>query len=406
MVAVAGPSLVEVGIALTAIAAAGAIALRIGLSVIPAYIIAGIIVGPNEPTEIGLIPLTLVTESEFIGLLAELGIVFLLFFLGLEFSLDRLLANWDRIAGIGTVDFLVNFGIGIIIALLFGFGFLEMLFLAGIVYISSSAVITKSLIEQEWIANRESEPILGTLVFEDILIAVYLAFISAIALGGGTDEIVVALATAVVILGGLIVLAQYGSDRLERLVDVDSDESFLLRVVGLTTLIAGVALASGVSEAVAAFFVGTAFGATDLMERIEQIVSPARDLFAAVFFFSIGLGTDVTLIAEVAGLLVVAVVLTSVGKLVSGSISGRFYGLDRRRSFRAGIGLVPRGEFSLVIAAIAGGIGTGALGDLIPAFTVGYVLVMSIVGTMLIQQADTLIDAFDSVTKRDPEWFP
>lgn len=400
MAEVAGPSLIEIGIALTAIAIAGAIALRIGLSVIPAYIIAGIIVGPNEPTRIGPIPLTLVTDSQFLSLLAELGIVFLLFFLGFEFSLTQLLSNWNRIAGIGTIDFLVNFGIGAMIALAFGFGPLGTLFFGGIVYISSSAVITKSLIEEGWIANPESDPILGTLVFEDILIAVYLALISAIAIGEGTAEIATALATAFALLGGLIVLAQYGTDQLVRLVDVDSDESLLLRVLGLTTLIAGIALVSGVSEAVAAFFVGTAFGATDLTERIEQIVSPARDLFAAVFFFSIGLGTDVTLIAEVAEILAVAVVLTTVGKLASGSISGQVYGLDQRRSVRVGLGLVPRGEFSLVIASIAGGIGTGVLGNLIPAFTVGYVLIMSIVGTVLIQQADALTKALDSVIEQ------
>lgn len=404
MAGIAGPSLVEIGIAFVAIAAAGALALRVGLSVIPAYILVGVLVGPNAPTSIGPIALTLVSESEFIDLLAELGIVFLLFFLGLEFSLDQLLSNWNRIVNIGVVDFLVNFGIGVGLGVAFGFDPVATLFLAGIVYISSSAVITKSLIEQGWIANAESEAILGTLVFEDILIAVYLALLSAIALGGGTNEVAAALAAAFVVLGALIALAQYGSARLERLVAVESDESFLLRVIGLTTLIAGIALASGVSEAVAAFFVGTAFGATDLVERIERIVAPARDLFAAVFFLSIGLGTDVTLLVDVAGLLVVAVVLTGLGTLVSGSVSGHLYGLDRRRSLRVGIGLVPRGEFSLVLAALASGVGTGALGDLVPAFAVGYVLVMSVLGTVLIQQADAVIGVIDPVIERTIGW--
>ena len=400
MAAPAGPSLVEIGIAFSAVAVAGAIAIRVGLSVIPAYILAGILVGPNPPTEIGPLSLTLVADSAFVALLAELGIVFLLFFLGLEFSLDQLLLSWNRIAGIGVVDFLVNFGIGVVLGVAFGFSPLEILFLAGIVYISSSAVITKSLIEQGWIANAESEPILGTLVFEDILIAVYLAVLSAIALGGGPADVGRALGTAFAFLGVLVALAWYGAEYVERAFDTDSEELFLLGVIAVTTLVAGLALASGVSEAVAAFFVGTAFGATDLVERIERTVASARDLFAAVFFFSIGLGTDVTVLIDVAGLLLVAIVVTTLGKLASGTVSGRRYGLDRHRSYRVGVGMVPRGEFSLVLAAIASGVGTGALGSIIPAFAVGYVLAMSVLGTVFIQHADRVIEAVDPVLSR------
>jgi len=401
MVATGAVSLVDVGIAFVAIAVAGALALRIGLSVIPAYILVGILVGPNFPTELGPVSLALVPADGFFGLLAELGIVFLLFFLGLEFSLDQLFSSWNRIASIGTVDFLVNFGVGVAIGLGFGFGPIETLFIAGIVYISSSAVITKSLIDEGWIANPESEAILGTLVYEDILIAIYLALLTAIALGGGDAlDIAGAVGTALLFLGALVALAWYGAGYLDRLLDVRSDESFLLRIVGITVLIAGIALSIDVSEAVAAFFVGTAFSQTDHVERIERIVAPARDLFAAVFFLYIGLTTDVTLIADVVALLVVAVVLTTLTKFVSGTVSGRLYGFDRRRSYRVGIGLVPRGEFSLVIAAIASGVGTGALADLVPAFAVGYVLVMSILGTVSIQRADTVIEAVDPVLAR------
>lgn len=382
--------LVEVGIALTALAVGGALAARANQSVIPVYIVVGILVGPNPPTAIGPVSLTLVEDHEFIDVLAELGVVFLLFFLGLEFSLERLVEGWDRLVGIGTVDFLVNFGAGVALGLLFGFSPIETLFVAGVVYISSSAVITKSLIDRGWIANPESEAILGTLVFEDILIAVYLAILSAVALGGGVDEAAVSVGASFAFLGALTLLAWFGTEYVERLFTVDSDELFLLRVVGVTTLVAGAALLAGASEAVAAFFVGTAFSGTGHVHRIEDVVSPARDLFAAFFFFSIGLATDVTLIAEVAGLLVAAVVLTTLTKLVSGTAGGFLYGLNRRRALRVGVGLVPRGEFSLIIAALATSVGTGALGETVPAFAVGYVLVMSILGTVLMGYADSL----------------
>ncbi len=383
--------LLEIGIALTGIAIAGAIANRIYLSVIPAYIITGILIGPNEPSSIAGLSLTLVDHREFIDVVAELGIVFLLFFLGLEFSVSQLLSDRRRIATIGSVDFLTNFSLGIGLGIAFGYSLLETFFLAGIVYISSSAVISKSLIESGWVANPESGPILGTLVFEDILIAIYLAVLSAIAVGEGTlIDAALTIGVAFVFLGGLTLVAWYGSGIVERIFSVDSDELFLLRILGVTTLIAGFALSLGLSEAVAAFFVGTAFSETDHLERIEAVVAPARDFFAAVFFFAIGLTTEITLLTDLVWLLLVAVLVTTVGKLVSGSLSGRIYRLDRLRSMRVGVGLVPRGEFSLVIAALATSVGTGALGGEIPAFAVGYVLIMSIVGTILIQNADRI----------------
>jgi len=385
--------LLEVGIALTAIAGAGALADRYGLSVIPAYIVVGVLVGPNPPTSIGGVPLTLVESSEFIDVLAELGVVFLLFFLGLEFSVGQLLDDRRRLAAVGSIDFAVNFGLGVLLGFAFGYTVLETVFVAGIVYISSSAVITKSLIDEGWVANPESGPILGTLVFEDLLIAVYLAVLSAVALGEGTPaDAAISVVVAFAFLGALALVAWYGTEYVERLFDTGSDELFLLRVLGATTLVAGAALTVGLSEAVAAFFVGMAFSSTEHTERIEHVVSPAKDFFAAVFFFAIGLTTDVTLLAGAAWLLLAAVLVTTVGKFVSGTLSGRVYGLGRVRSFRVGFGLIPRGEFSLVIATLAASVGTGALGDVIPAFTVGYVLVMSVLGTLFVQNADRIVD--------------
>jgi CPA2 family monovalent cation:H+ antiporter-2 len=383
--------LVEVGIALTALAVGGALAARANQSVIPIYVLVGILVGPNPPIAVGSVSLTLVEDHEFIDVLAELGVVFLLFFLGLEFSLERLVEGWNRLVGIGTLDFVVNFGAGVALGLAFGFTPVETLFVAGVVYISSSAVVTKSLIDRGWIADPESEAILGTLVFEDILIAIYLAVLSAVALrGGGLDEAVTSVGASFAFLGVLTLLAWYGTDHVERLFAADSDELFLLRVVGVTTLVAGAALLAGASEAVAAFFVGTAFSGTGHVHRIEDVVSPTRDLFAAFLFFSIGLATDVTVIAEVAGLLVAAVVLTTLTKLASGTAGGFLYGLNRRRALRVGVGLVARAEFSLIIAALATSAGTGALATTIPAFAVGYVLVMSILGSVMMGYADSL----------------
>jgi CPA2 family monovalent cation:H+ antiporter-2 len=396
--------LLSVGVMFAAIAAVGWLANRLGQSVIPFYIVVGMVASEfvvgrlDLPSEVAGFDLPseglYIAESEFIELGAELGIVFLLFFLGLEFNLDRLLARRNQIGKAGTIDALVNFPVGFALGWLFFESFLPAVLVAGIVYISSSAIITKSLLDLGWIANDEAEPILGTLVYEDLLIAVYLAVTGAVVLGGGD---VTAAATSVGIGLGFILLlllaVQFGTPLFERLLGTTSHEFVVLRTVGLTVLIAGTALALGVSEAVAAFFVGMGFASTGHVQQIEELLEPFRDTFAAVFFFWIGLVTDPLLVGGVAGLIAVAVLASTPTKVFSGYLGGRAFDLDARRSARVGLAMTTRGEFSLIIATLAvSGAAAGtipqATANRISAFAVGYVLVMAIVGTTLMQYSE------------------
>ncbi|WP_254542948.1 cation:proton antiporter [Halomarina pelagica] len=383
-------SLLEIGAMFAVIALAGAGAHRLGVSVIPLYIVAGILV--NDAV-LGAVGLPAIRDGEFVTIVAELGIVFLLFFLGLEFSIDRLIEGRDRMTRAGALDAALNFPVGMALGLLVGWSLTEAFVLGGIVYISSSAVITKSLIDLGWIANPESEPMLSTLVFEDLAIAFYLAVLSAVVLGGGDlMGAVMSVGTAMAFLLVLLAGVARGDALFERYLAVDSTELFILRAVAVTVLVAGVALAIGVSEAVAAFFVGMGFSETAHVEKLERLLVPLRDVFAAVFFFWIGLTTDPRLVAATAALLALAVAVTTPTKLLSGYLTGRrYYGLDATRSVRVGTGMVTRGEFSLIIAAlVAGAGGSAVLAETIPAFAVGYVLVMSVLGTLLMQYADSL----------------
>jgi len=387
--------LLELGQVFAVLAVAGAAALRIGLSVIPLYVVSGMLAGPFVAGQVGL---PYVSDGELLTVLAEVGIVLLLFFLGLEFSLDRLLAARSRISRAGVVDAAINLPLGIAIGLALGWSIVEALLLGGIVYISSSAIVTKTLIDLGWIANDEADPILGTLVFEDLFIAVYLAVVTSLVLGGtdaGLNGLGRSLAIAFGFLGALLIAVQYGTAFFSRVLDVSDTESFVLRILGVVVPIAGVALALGVSEAVAAFFVGMGFSTSGHQERIERLLTPVRDVFAAVFFFWIGVGTDPRLLVGIAIPLVAVVLLTTPAKLVSGYVGGRVYDLSERRSLRVGLGLVPRGEFSLVIAALAAGGSTAVMRETIPALAVGYVLVMSVVGTVLMQRADRVEGLID-----------
>ncbi len=378
--------LLEAGAMFAVLAVAATIAQRVDLSVIPFYVIAGILSGPAV---LGRFGLPAIEDQQFITVLAELGIVFLLFFLGLEFSLDRLLASKEKISKIGFLDLAVNLPVGVVIGIALGWSVLEAFVLGGIVYISSSAVITKSLIDLGWIANDEAQPMLGTLVFEDLFIALYLAVLSAILLGGGElSQIAVDIGIAMAFLFVLVVAVYLGTDYFTAYLDVGSQELFIMRAVAVTVLVAGAALAIGLSEAVAAFFIGMGFATTDHLEDLEQRLIPLRDVFAAVFFFWIGLNTDPTLFSDLAmaGLVGLLVLLTTPTKIITGFLSGRIYGLDNRRNLRVAFGMVTRGEFSLVIAALAAGTGGSVvMTETIPAVAVGYVLVMSILGTLLMQ---------------------
>ena len=387
------PLILLVGIIFLAVGLAGALARKLGQSVIPAYILVGVLIGPGIPHSAGPIPLDLVRSTEFIDVFSELGIVVLLFFLGLHVDVEAMLSQPRRILAVGTLDLLVTFGAGFGLGVLFGFTTLESVFLAGIVYISSSAVITKSLIETGWAVKEESEPITGILVFEDLAIAVYLTVLGAIALGDGTGNVAVNLGTGFLYLGAIGALGWWCSDRLEALFAAESDELFLLRIVGTTTALAGAAHLLDVSPEVTALIVGGAVGLTDHEDRIERLIKPIRDLFVAVFFFSIGLSVGIESVVAQWRLVLAALPVTITAGLVSGVLSGWAYGLNDRQSLRVGFGIVPRGEFSLVIASLAASVGGGALGAVIPEFTVGYVLLMSVVGTLLMQHADRIIDA-------------
>lgn len=376
------------GIFLTALALGGLLAVRVGQSVIPAYILVGVLVGPYAPS-VGGVSLTVVESAGVVQLLADLGVVLLLFFVGLELSLASLIKKRSQFARAGAVDVAVSFPLGIVVGLLFGFSLLESLFVGLITFNSSTVIIAKSLIDLEWIVNSESEAILGIIVIEDILTAAAFAVLSAVLLGGAdVASLGRTLGQAALVLVALGLLAYYGSEWIDRAFDVRSSELFLLAVLGATALVSGFGLAAGVSDAIVAFLVGAAFGQTSHAARLQDLLAPTRDLFAAVFFFVIGLGTDPRLVVSVAGLVVFAAAVTVTGQIVSGYFAGRSWGLDVEQSARTASALVPRGEFSLVIAAFLLTAGTTpALRETIPAFTVGYVLLTSVLGTILMRNA-------------------
>ena len=374
--------LVALGGAFLAAGILGRLGGRVGLPTIPFFMAAGIITGPHTP---GLV---LVEEPADLGVFAAVGLVMLLFHLGLEFSLKDLIGGGRTLLAAGGVYLLLNVGGGLALGLALGWGWKEALIIAGAVGVSSSAIVTKLVVELRRLANRETRMILGITVVQDVFLALYLALLQPVL--GGAESVGEALVLFVRAFGFLAILfavARYGAHVVGRLISSADDEALTVMFVGLAILVAGIAEEVGVSAAIGAFMVGLIIAETKVADRIERLVLPLRDAFAAVFFFVFGLTIDPGGLGGVAGPVAAAVMITIVLNLVAGTIGARMHGFGRREATNVGLTLVGRGEFSLILATFA--IAAG-LDPRIGPFVALYVLVLAIAGPLLASRSDAL----------------
>jgi CPA2 family monovalent cation:H+ antiporter-2 len=348
---------------------------RLGLPTIPFFMVAGILFGPQTPG------LAVVEHPEDLEILGALGLILLLFHLGLEFSLDDLVAGGGRLLLAGAVYLALNIGGGLAFGFALGWGTSEALVIAGAVGISSSAIVTKLLIELRRLANPESRLILGIIVVEDVFLALYLALLQPI-LGdaSGPGEAVVDFLTAFAFLLGLGALARWGPRLVGRLMDTPDDELLTVCFVGLAVLMAGVAEEMGVSDAIGAFMVGTVLAGSVVAERVERLVLPLRDTFAAAFFFAFGLTIDPGDVGEVAVPVVLAVLLSLALNVAAGRAAARLNGFGPQPALNIGLTVLGRGEFSLILATLAVEAG---LDERIGPFVALYVLLLAILGPLL-----------------------
>jgi CPA2 family monovalent cation:H+ antiporter-2 len=366
----------ELGIDLLALAALAWLAGRLRISPIPLYLVAGLLASAGGP-------LSLNATADFASLAAEIGVLLLLFTLGLEYTPRELTTALAKGAGGGVLDLILNFIPGLAAGMLLGWDPVAAALLGGVTYISSSGVIAKLVGDLGRIGNRETPHILTVLVFEDLVMAVYLPVVSVLLIGSsmahGLRDVSIALA---VVLTILIVLTRWGepiSDMLERRSSAVADEVVLLSVFGSVLLVGGLVQQVDVSAAVGAFLVGVAISGP-AQHRAAAVIGPLRDLFAAIFFFAFALGIDVSTLPPV---LPAAMTLAVVGiftKLVTGWFVAKRAGIGIHGRWRTGTTLVARGEFSIVIA----GLGTiaGIEADL-PPVAAAYVLVLAILGPLL-----------------------
>mgnify|MGYP000873042658 CR=1 FL=1 len=369
------------------LAAASAVALLfrwIRQPIVLGYLIAGILVGPH----ISIIPT--VTESSNVQVWAELGVIFLLFLLGLEFSFRKLLDVGKTAVIAATFEVVLMTALGYAIGLLLGWSTMDALFLGGILAISSTTIILKSFEEMGLKTRLFANLVIGILLVEDLFAVVLLALLSTIAVTRELQGLVLLsqIGTLLAFLAITIPLGVYLLPRFFRMIRPYLNEE--IRVVISLSLCLLLVLAStsiGFSPALGAFLMGALMGETAEGERAERLLRPIRDLFAAIFFVSVGMLVNLNLVVEHMNLVILLSVVTILGKIAFSGLGAFISGQDRRTSIQCGLSLGQIGEFSFVIAVL--GISLGVIRPELYALAVSVSVVTTFATPYLIRWGET-----------------
>ena len=364
--------LIELGAVVLTLGLLARLAHRFGLSPIPLYLLAGLAFGQG-----GLLPL--VQTEDFIEIAAEIGVILLLLMLGLEYSAEELVSSLKTSKPAGVFDFVANFTPGFVAGLILGWEPIEAVVLGGVTYVSSSGVIAKTLGDLGRLGNRETPTILSILVLEDLTMALYLPIVTGLLVGGGITNTITLVAIALFAVVVILLSALRFGGQLSRLIGTPNDEVLLLLVMGMALVVAGISEELHVSAGVGAFLVGIAVSGP-VAHGARQLLSPLRDLFAAVFFVFFGLRTDPTEIPDVIVIAILLAIVTSFTKYATGYWAAKRAGIAKRGRVRAGLSLIARGEFSIVIAGLAVSAGKEPR---LAAVAAAYVLILAIAGPIL-----------------------
>ena len=276
--------LLELGLILTALSALGALARRFALTPVPLYLLAGLALGEG-----GIAPVP--AAGDFVEIGGAIGVVLLLLTLGLEFSVGELAASMRRHLPSAVVDLVLNATPGAVAGWLIGLNPVGILALAEATWVSSSGIVARLLDDLGRLGNRETPAVLSVLVLEDFAMAAYLPVLTVLAIGGTWRQAGLGMLIAVGAVAGAFAASHRWGSVIGRLMSHPESEQLMLRVLGTTLVVAGLAELVGASAAVGAFLVGLTLTG-QLAIRARAVLAPLRDLFAAAFFLAIGLGVE------------------------------------------------------------------------------------------------------------------
>jgi len=329
---------------------------RLRQPVVFGYLLAGMIIGPH-------IPIPLVADEETVHTLSELGVILLMFGLGLEFSLRRLFQVGPTAGLLAVAESSAMVWLGYLVGQAFGWTALESVYAGAIIAISSTTIIVKAFAEQE-VKGKVVDIVFGVLIIEDLIAIFLLAILTAVSAGGGvsTSSLAITAGRLAMFLAGLVGVGLLVIPRLVRyIVRLNRPETTLVASVGICFAAALLALAFGYAVALGAFIAGSLVAESGEAKVVEHLVAPVRDIFVAIFFVAVGMLIDPELIVEHWVAVLVFTIMLIVGKVLAVSVSAFLTGYPVRTSVQTGMSLAQIGEFSFIIAAV--GLSTGATRD-------------------------------------------
>ena len=368
---------------------------RLKQPVVLGYILAGFIIGPNTP------PFTLVHDEKAVKTLGEMGVVLLMFSLGLEFSLRKLTRVGMSAFVAALMEITLMIWIGYEIGRAFGWNTMDSVFLGAMLSISSTTIIVKALAELGKSRESFAEIIFGVLVIEDILAIILLALLSGFAKNGALDAravagnvIQLAVFFAMVLVLGLITVPRL----FNYVAKFKSNEMLLVTALGLCFGVALTASLLGYSVALGAFLIGAVIAETRQIHKIEALTAPVRDMFSAIFFVTIGMLIVPSMLWEYLWPIAIISLVVVVGKVVTCSFGVFIGGKDLRTSLSVGMGLAQIGEFSFIIATL--GLTLDVTSDFLYPIAVAVSVITTLVTPYLIKASDPVVQYLDHAVPR------
>jgi len=358
---------------------------RLKQPVVLGYIVAGFIIGPHTP------PFGLIHDEDTIKTLAELGVIFLMFCLGLEFSLRKLFKVGATAFIAAFLEIILMIWIGYEIGRWFDWNTMDSLFLGAILAISSTTIIVKALNDLKMKNQRFAQLIFGVLIVEDILGIGIIALLSSIAVSGtvSSGEVFstvgkLSLFMIVALVIGILLVPRL----LAYVAKFESNEMLLITVLGLCFGFCLLVVKLEYSMVLGAFLIGAIMAESRQLIKIERLIEPVRDMFSAIFFVAIGLMIDPQILLQYAWPIVVITVAVVLGKMLSCGLGAFIAGNDGRTSLRVGMGLSQIGEFSFIIAAL--GMTLQVTSDFLYPVAVAVSAITTLLTPYLIRGADPL----------------
>jgi monovalent cation:H+ antiporter-2, CPA2 family len=374
-----------------------AIAFKARQSAVLGYIVVGILIGPAMYIHIGGFTYTgLVQETGFISALSDIGILLLIFFVGLEFSVEKIKKVKGPAVILSLIDVGINMFVGFLLAFGLGWPLIDSIFLAAVMAMSCSAVAMKTLIELDRMSKPETEYIMGMVILEEFISMVFLTVVGGLVLNTDADFTVSGMLIGMAgffiffIVLALVVIPRV----IGYLTKMKSDELFVIFMLAVVLLSAWFAEECGVPKLIGAFFIGMVFAETKIMDRMEKKIAPLRDAFVAIFFVSFGMLIDPSMFFPVLPVIAIAIVLMLLAEMVVMPVIAYLIGFNRRASVQIGASFSARGGESVMYASIGSQSAGATMGAELNPIAGGLTFIMSALCPFFIKRSYDIADYF------------